>query len=204
MRPQALIHDDAQTRILRFLWRSRTDWSGREISRKSGLSAPACHVALKRLEASGLVQLRRVSNVHLYKINPDNYLIRNVFARQFEAEAAIPKQIAAVVKKCLVKSAKADALSITLFGSMARGTQRLGSDLDLLIVLPTKASAKLLEPGIERLRELLFKRFSVPLSPYIQTVPDLRRKFQQGLPLIREILKDGRTIYGQEIKELLA
>ncbi len=199
----SLPQEDAQTRVLRFLWRSRSEWSGREVARKVGLSAPACHAALKKLDARGLVLFRRVSNVHLYQINPENYLVQKIFARQFEAEAAMPKEVAALVVKSLVDSPKTAIQAIVLFGSMARGTGRIGSDLDLLVVLAEKEGATALEPRIERLRELLFKRFSVPLSPYIQTLSELREKHQQKLPLIGEILKDGRTIYGQEIKELL-
>jgi predicted nucleotidyltransferase len=198
-----LLHEDAQTRVLRFLWRSRAEWSGREIARKVGLSAPACHETLKKLDARGLVRFRRVSNVHLYKINPDNYLVQNVFARLFEAEAAMPKQVAAVVRRSLVDPPEPDIISIVLFGSMARGAPQLGSDLDLLIVLPTKEGLKALEPRVERLRALLFKRFSVPLSPYIQSLSELRRKYDRKLPLIRGILKDGLTIYGKDIEELL-
>jgi len=199
-----VLHEDAQSRVLRFLWRSRAEWSGREIARKVGLSAPACHETLKKLDARGFVHLRRVSNVHLYKINPENYLVRNVFARLFEAEAAMPKQVAALVRKSLLDSPKSDILAIVLFGSMARGTQQLGSDLDVLVVVSVKENRKELEPRVERLRDLLFKRFNVPLSPYIQTLSELRRKYDQKLPLIREIAKDGRTIYGKDIKELLA
>ena len=203
-RPSAILREDSQSRVLRFLWRSRAEWSGREIARKVGLSAPACNETLKKLDAQGLVELRRVSNVHRYKINSENYLVRRVFALQFEAEAAMPKQIAAAVKKSLVDSSKSDIVSIVLFGSMARGTERLGSDLDLLVVVPAKESVKALEPRVERLRTFLFKRFSMPLSPYVQTLSELRDKHHRGLPLIREILQDGRTIFGQDIKELLA
>lgn len=202
--PPAFIEEDAQSRVLRFLWRSRAEWSGREISRKVGLSAPSCHETLKKLDARGLVHLRRVSNMHLYKINPENYLVRNVFARLFEAEAGMPKQIEAVLRKSLVDSLGSDILSIVLFGSMARGTEGLGSDLDLLVVLPEKESLKALEPRVERLRALLFKRFNVGLSPYVQTLSELRRKHERRLPLIREILKDGRTIYGKDLKDLLS
>ena len=199
----ALFHEDAQTRVLRFLWRSRAEWSGREVARKVGLSAPACHEALKKLDARGLVRFRRVSNVHLYQLNPESYLVENVFARLFEAEAAMPKRIAAVVRKVLVDPSRSDIVSIVLFGSMARGAAQLGSDIDLLVVLSAKGGLKALEPRVERLRAMLFARFSVPLSPYIQTLSELRSKYDRELPLIKEILKDGLTIYGKEIKELL-
>lgn len=201
--PSSFLHEDAQVRILRFLWKSRAEWSGREIARKVGLSAPSCHEALKKLNARGLVQFRRVSNVHLYQVNPKNYLVENIFARQFEAEAAMPGQVLAMVKKCLAADPKSDIVSIVLFGSMARGTGGLGSDLDILVVLPGKDSLKAVELRIEKLRSLLFQRFSVPLSPYVQTLSELRWKHEQKLPLVREILKDGRTVYGKEIRELL-
>jgi len=143
--------------------------------------------------------------VHLYKINSENYLVRNVFALQFDAEAAMPKQMEATITKALTRRAKPEVVSLVLFGSMARGTKiRASSDLDLLVVLPSKESLKALEPKLEQLKEALFRRFHVPLSPYVQTLPELRQKHHRKLPLIGEILKDGRTIYGKDVKELLA
>lgn len=203
--PNKKTHENAQSRVLRFLWRSRVEWSGREIARKVGLSAPACHDALKKLNARGLVLFRRVSNVHLYQINAENYLVRNVFAHQFEAEAAMPKKIAMEIRNTLVHGRDVDIVSLAIFGSFARGAEiRPSSDLDLLVVVPTKEGEKNMEPRLERLRELLFKRFSMPLSPYVQTISELRHKHAQKLPLIGEILKDGKTIYGKDIEELLA
>lgn len=199
-----LPEEDAQSSVLRFLWRSRTEWSGREIARKVGLSAPSCHEILKKLDARGLVLLRRVSNVHLYQINPENYLVQNVYARLFEAEAAMPQQVEAAVRKALAEPAESGVVSLVLFGSMARGTAGLGSDLDLLVVIASKERLKALEPRVEILRDLLFKRFNIPLAPYIQTLSELRHKHAQKLPLIGEILKEGRTIYGKDVKELLS
>lgn len=199
--PPTPLPQDAPSRVLRFLWRSRTDWSGREIARRVGLSAPACHAALKKLDAQGLVHLRRVSNVHLYKINPENYFVRNVYARQFEAEAALPREVAAAVKRALVGGPA--ILCIAIFGSMARRTAEIGSDLDLLVVLPAKTGVRALEPRIGRLRDVLFERFNVPLSPYIQTLAELRRKHRERLPLIQSIVKEGHTIHGKKLEELL-
>lgn len=122
----------------------------------------------------------------------------------FEAEADLPKQVASLVKKTLTIPAGSDVLSIVLFGSMARGTARIGSDLDLLIVVPASKSRKAIEAPVDRLRARLYLRFNVPLSPYIQTLSELRRKHRRKLPLIREIVNDGRTISGKDIKELLA
>lgn len=199
-----LLHEDAQVRILRFLWKSRAEWSGREIARKVGLSAPASHATLKGLDARGLVHFRRVSNVHLYKLNFEHYFIQNVFGPFFEAEAAMPKQMEAAITKALARQAESEVVSLVMFGSFARGTKvRATSDLDLLIVVSSKDNIEALEPKLQQLKDALFRRFHVPLSPYVQTIAELRQKHDRKLPLIGEILKDGRTIYGRDVKELL-
>ena len=97
----SLLNQKSPALVLRFLWKSRAEWSGREIARQTGLSAPACHQALKQLDARGLALFRRISNVHLYKINPDNYLVAHIFGPLFETEAALPGQVLSAIKKFL-------------------------------------------------------------------------------------------------------
>lgn|GEM_PF-2522097 len=54
------------------------------------------------------------------------------------------------------------------------------------------------------MRLTLFRRFHLALSPYAQTLSELRLKYERKIPLIREIMKDGRTIYGKELKDLVS
>lgn len=200
-----LLRGEGKVRILRFLWESRAEWSGREIARRVGLSPPACHQALKGLYARGLVHFRRISNLHLYKVNAGNDLVRRAFAPLFEAEKSIQGQVLTAIKKSLTqKSPGAKVLSLVLFGSMARGEERLESDMDLLVVTRDRDSAKDVETRIEELRPLLSRRFGVSLSPYVQTLQEIRRKYDRKLPLILGILKDGRRLYGKDLKELLS
>jgi predicted nucleotidyltransferase len=188
---------------LRFLWRSRGQWSGREIARKVGLSAPSCHEALKKLDARGLVQFHRISNMHVYGLNGDSYLLKEAFIPLFAAEEDMPRQINALVRETLAAPPNDGIVSIAVFGSMARGTARLGSDLDVFIVLRRGEDVKVLEPRKEDLRKTLYQRFRLALSPYAQTLSELRLKHARKIPLIQEILKDGITIYGKEIKDLV-
>ncbi|MBI4677512.1 MAG: nucleotidyltransferase domain-containing protein [Elusimicrobia bacterium] len=200
-----ILKDGSQARILRFLIDSRAEWSGREISRQVGLSAPACHEALKKLYARGLVLFRRVSNVHLYKANAENYLVEHVFAPYFEAARSIPGEISKLVKRTLLEEpAGAAILSLVAFGSMARDRGDLGSDLDLLVVVSSESDRKALEPNLDKLRRVLARRFSIPFSPYVQTLEEFRRKHRNGLPLIKSILDEGRSLHGKEPKELIS
>lgn len=199
-----VLQQESQLRVLKFLWKSRLEWGGREIARQVGLSAPACHDALKKLDARQLVIFRRIGNVHIYKINEDSYLVKHFFAKIFEAEKSIPGEVVRLIRTSLLHAAKADILSIVLFGSMARGKARLDSDMDLLVVVSTKEGLKTLEPGLERLRQALSRRFGTAMSPYAQALSDIRHKYARGLPVIKEMLKDGQCLYGKELKELLS
>ena len=200
----SLLSQKSPALVLRFLWKSRAEWSGREIARQTGLSAPACHQALKQLDARGLALFRRVSNVHLYKINPDNYLVTHVFGPLFETEAALPGQVLSTIKKFLTGCPENEKLiSAVMFGSMATGHEHLDSDLDLLVVTRDASSAKDMEQRIQELRTLVYRKFGIPLSPYIQPLAGIKAKYRQKLPLIIRILKEGQSMYGKELKELL-
>ena len=200
----SVLNQKSQALVLRFLWKSRSEWSGREISRQTGLSAPACHQALKQLDARGLALFRRVSNVHLYKINSDNYLVEHVFAPLFETEAALPGQVLKTITGFLAAYPEnKKLLSAVVFGSMATGRERLDSDMGLLVVTSDTAGAGELEQRIQDLRTLVYRKFSIPLSPYIQPLAEIRAKLKKKLPLILRILEEGQSLYGKDLKELL-
>ena len=200
----SVLNQKSQTIVLRFLWKSKSEWSGREIARQTGFSAPACHQALKELDAKGLVFFRRVSNVHLYKINSDNYMVEHVFTPLFQAEATLPGQVLKTIKKFLTNyHGHKKPISAIMFGSMATGKERLDSDLDLLIVTNDIISAKEIEQRIQDLRTLIYRKFSIPLSPYIQPLAEIRTKYRKKLPLILRILKEGQCIYGKKLEEIL-
>jgi len=199
-----VLESQAQVRILRHLWKTKGEWSGREIARRVDLSATHCHLTLKELEARGLVFLRPVSKVHLYRINDDNYMVRRVFLPFFEAEKAIPGEIDKLIKKTLLEKSSIKILSLVLFGSMARQTERLTSDLDLLVVVPSKAAKIVLEPHLDNLGSLLARQFGIPFSPYVLTLAEIREKHHRKLPVIENILKQGRCLFGKPLKELLS
>lgn len=203
--PLSVLNRKSQAAVLRFLWKTRSEWGGREIARQTGLSAPACHQALKQLDAAGLVLFRRVSNSHLYKINSDNYLVAKILAPLFRAEEALPAQLVRTVKDFLIRETpRGELLCAAVFGSMATGRETLSSDMDLLLVTATLAGAAKLDARLPDLRRLVYAKFSIPLSPYLKSLAELRAKNEAKLPLVLRIAREGRLIYGRDVKDLLA
>ncbi len=206
-RPSAadVLHQESQVRVLRFLMKSRTEYSGREIARMVGLSAPSTHEALKKLHDRGLVYFRGVSKMHLYKVNEDNYLVKNVFAPLFKAEKSVPNEINKLIKRMLTSDKKKDRIvSLVVFGSRARGDETLFSDLDLCVIIKDKASVKAVGDDLHQLSGSLYRRFSIGLSPYPNTLADFKRKHAEKLAVIKNILKEGKCIYGKKPEELIS
>jgi len=79
---------------------------------------------------------------------------------------------------------------IVLFGSYARGTATVGSDVDLLVVMPFEGSASRQAAEIRR-------RLDVPfgVDVVVRTPRDLEERLALGDYFLREIAEQGRTLY---------
>lgn len=81
---------------------------------------------------------------------------------------------------------------IILFGSYAQGDQKKGSDLDIMVVLPYEG--KSLDISVEILSSL-DPYPDVPLDLITIRPEDMRRKYNEGDPLIREVCSSGVILY---------
>jgi predicted nucleotidyltransferase len=94
-------------------------------------------------------------------------------------------------------------VSLVIFGSVARGTQRFDSDIDFLLVvkgLPRGRTRRMAEfSKIEEklsatLRDAEKKGLSVELSPVIKTPEET----ESGSPLFLDMVEDARIDYDRE------
>ncbi|ASJ04953.1 MULTISPECIES: nucleotidyltransferase domain-containing protein [Thermococcus] len=91
---------------------------------------------------------------------------------------------------------------ILLYGSVARGTFGLGSDVDVLVVaedLPRNPN--------ERLKLLYdLDRTRAPIDAKAYTPGEIRKMLLRGHPLILDALSDGKVLYADEdyLEELTA
>lgn len=82
-------------------------------------------------------------------------------------------------------------LRILVFGSYARGEQRPGSDLDLLVVLPTVENKR--ETAIAMRRVL--SGLPVPYDVHVTTPDEIERRGWIIGTLLREALAEGQVVY---------
>ena len=79
---------------------------------------------------------------------------------------------------------------IVLFGSYARGTPTVDSDVDLLVVLPFEGRA------VDKSVEIRLKlRPPFPMDLIVRTPEKVRERVEMGDDFMREILEKGKVLY---------
>jgi predicted nucleotidyltransferase/antitoxin (DNA-binding transcriptional repressor) of toxin-antitoxin stability system len=99
----------------------------REIARRAGVGLRSAQLALERLEALGLLQSERDGNRRYYRANRTSRFedLRALLSREF----GIAEAISAALAPFAPRISRA-----FIFGSVASGEDKIGSDIDLLVV----------------------------------------------------------------------
>lgn len=80
---------------------------------------------------------------------------------------------------------------IVLFGSYAHGQPRQRSDVDLLIVMPSKKRA--VDRAIEVTKALRFYPF--PMDIMVRTPAEVQRRLRMGDPFFTDVMAKGKLLY---------
>jgi predicted nucleotidyltransferase len=84
---------------------------------------------------------------------------------------------------------------IILFGSYAYGRPSNDSDVDLLVVLDTRARPVERYLAVSR----LLRPRPFPLDLLVKTLEEIRQGLEQGNTFIREIITQGRVLYERSV-----
>jgi len=118
-----------QRRVLGLLFgQPERAFGSSEIIRQAGSGTGAVHRQLLRLEKVGLVRVTRIGNQKHYQANPDSPIFP-------ELHGLVVKTVGLVEPLRAALAPFANKIDLAfVFGSVAKGTERAGSDLDLLVV----------------------------------------------------------------------
>ena len=201
-----ILDTGAKVRIIR-LFVSRTPEfmaTGRQVAREIGLSAPAAHAALKELHDRGVLTREIVGRQHLYRIDNDSRLVRDILRPAFEKEMSARDDIAEFLIRNIEQYGLGKYIkSVALYGSVQKGVEGEDSDCDIAIaVADERACVKVEEVFFASIAPAFKKYFNMNLDVYIKTAKELVGRFKKKLPPL--FLKDGtyKLIYGKDLKEL--
>jgi len=197
-----IVGHKVKARILRILCDKNTGWTGRQIARELAISPTTSTKFLKELTEEGVVFAKGVGKSYLYHLNDRSYVVRNILMPFFDREKGIVNNITNLVKREALKSAKIE--SIAMFGSMANKTDTSRSDVDILIITNHLKDNPKVEAGINDLAEAFATKFNTTVSPYILSIKQFKKRYHENSPLINEILKSYKLLYGRALERVVA
>ncbi len=190
-------------RLLRLLRNDPAGLSGRQLARDSGLSHPTVHRVLKELTSSGLVQVKRIGNSHVYTVNRAHLLYKRILEPSLDPNKLIVMEIDELFRR-LPREIRGRVVSLVLFGSWATGKADWPSDADLLVLVNgEKDKASIQGATLEWLTMEFERNTQIMLSPVVYTVMEYRRKMKQGDPLVKNIHRDGIVVHGKSKMEVI-
>ena len=199
-----ILNSTVKTKILRFFCRTGADWNGRQIAREIGVTPKSAHMALNTLNREKILILRNVGKTHVYSLNADNFLVSKLLKPLFSKEDAILYDIISIIKRKISASkAKKDILSVAIFGSVSKHADHPSSDIDLVVILKNSDAKPAVERLFEEIDDRILKEFSNVVSPYISTKTEFDAKYKKGLPVVKNILRSHKLIYGERLEKLL-
>jgi len=187
----AVLNSKTKQKIIVFLLKHEALMSEREIAAVSGVSHMSINRIMHELAEMNFVHILRTGRSHLWRVNRDSYAFQALSEiLRFLAGSQTPfedlkKTILANLPLYLIEK-------ITLFGSIAQGTEHFNSDIDLYIQVKNGHGKQKIKQTIEKLGLLCLEKYGNVLSPYILSESELKRKGK--LKLISNI-NQGITLH---------
>lgn len=198
-----ILNQGSKLKILRMLYLQKGEHTGREIARSIRMSPSVVSGALHELCGEGLISIRTVGRAHLYGLIEDNQLIKKSLGPLFEGEKSILGDIISTIGRGL-SPAQEEIVSLALFGSVAGGDEKPGSDIDVLVVTRTSQGKARVEKLLEATDPVIMGRFRTALSHYIKTRSEIRAAYRDQKPMIRSILTRHRLISGEPLERVIS
>lgn len=194
---ESIFSTPAKVRILRALFNSPQPLSGRQVGELSKLTHRGAIQALESLVELGAVRQRRAGKAYQYSLSKSNIFVEKIIAPCLNTEAGLFDDL----KRDIVAQFGKDAISVILYGSLVRGEEKKGSDIDVIAIVKDEKKKAILEGKVESAVPYFNERFNALLSLNCFTLDDFRAR--KNLPMIKSVIREGIILSGKSPGGLL-
>ena len=193
----------AKVAALRVLAGAGEPITQREVARRAGVQTRAVQRALADLVPLGIVARQQGGRDYLVRLNDDHRLAASLRAL-FTAEAEHFLDL----RRALAKAASAIArrtglINVVLFGSVARGSDGLASDCDILAVARDHRGLDDALAGLNPVARRVERSHGCRLRPIGYVLADAVRRWRAGAAPFADIRRDGIVVFGHPLEETL-
>ena len=193
---EQLLGSKASISVLRTLVRYRGKiFTIRGLAHDAHVSHPRVSKTVKELDKLGVVQIQPIGRSHQVSLNEKSHILKRIIVPMFEAEERTLDQMILVLKRYLGAEKNTSA---AIFGSVPKGQEKEGSDIDVIIISDDfdGAIAAASDAGEE-----IFAKFHGRISPIVFSESELRLKKRSGL--VCSILDNHTMVHGRNLEDLL-
>jgi len=160
--------------------------SEREIASILKISHMSVNRTMRELADMNFVNFAVVGGAHLWRVNRKSYAFK-VLHRLIK-EVSETKEPLENLKETLLKNLpKALIKRVVLFGSLAKGSERPDSDIDIFIAVKNNQNKQKLEGFLDKLSNICLEVYGNRLAPYVLTEKEVSQK--KKLKIISEVNK---------------
>lgn len=155
-----------------------------------GGSRDGVRISLRRLAEQGVVEEVSLGRAFGYRLNREHLLAEAIE----EIANAKSRLISRIVSE--VESWSTQPVNVVLFGSAARNTMALGSDIDVLVVVPVSKDfeqAEEMSRRVSGLAERITRWTGNDARPLLYTQDEV-----SAAPIFDSILADGQVVFGDK------
>lgn len=198
-----ILSSSSKLRLLRVLHGMRSPVSGREVAGAAGIAVQPAQRSLAQLVALGVVHRDDTRSQHLYTLNRENVLVQRALGPLFQVEEARVDEVFRDLAGVVSGKPQNAVEGMYLFGSAARGRDRVGSDFDVLAVVSAARQVDSVHETLAQSAEQLYTRYGLRLSVVVLDLAKLRTMHADGDAFIAELLRDNRRITGKRLEEIV-
>ena len=181
--PLDVLSSKTKVKIVKFLLTHKASMSEREIASVSKVSHMSVNRIMRELADMNFVHYVTVGNAHLWRVNRKSYAFK-VLSEVIQG-SDIKSPLEELKKTILKHLPKTLIKKVTLFGSIAKESEKVDSDIDIFILLKDKQKKGKIEPSIDNLSNACVELYGNRLAPYVLTEREIRIK--KNLKIISEV-----------------
>ncbi|MBI5060919.1 MAG: nucleotidyltransferase domain-containing protein [Candidatus Aenigmarchaeota archaeon] len=161
--------------------RDQKEYSIRGIAKKTGIGVATAKTYMDYLSSKKIMKKKVVGRSHFYSFDISNFLAKSIKVTFSLSEINESGIVSELLAKCPITS-------IVLYGSVARGEDDLGSDIDMLIITRKKHKIASLRSEKKLKRELALLSY---------TMQEWRSKSKEDKVFYDRVIIDGIPLYGE-------
>ena len=192
--PEAILGSKVKIKVLLQLL-AENMYSERDLAERIGVSHTAVNKVMKELMAANLVKPLKVGNVNIWTVNKDSYAFKTI------ADAKSIVGLEYLAKNPPLEELKGEfsifhtypgVKNVVIFGSIAEGTEKPDSDIDIFILVEDRSVKKTVMEKISKLNEKFIRKYGNNLSVLAKTIKEygkmnknLVKNIERGIVVIR-------------------